>query len=251
MWRSVFSVVLMTAAAINAQEKKTQVQVTENLSVSDSVEVNVSRAISRWQNENNIKVAGDAQNLIKAGFDDNSELNAGLAKRGTQERGILVRAMVENYLFDVRDDAILKRSTKGPTLPLKTVSFQLEGRNKPPILDKIDVPDIAHLPVLDFIKRKISEWKEYASRKLTTWEEVPVGYLHIMSSPDGAKITLNNKDAGFTCKKLVEIPQRYEVTILPASGRFCQQSVTVVSNWVTYASCDKIVKCSNWKVDEP
>src|SRR5690349_2761212 len=127
MWRSVVLVVLTTTATINAQQKRTDVQITEKLKVSDSVGVNVTRAISRWQDENNIKVTTEAENLIRSGFEQNGELNEGLAKRGTQQRGILVGALVENYLFDVRDDAVIKRSKNGGLIPaLEMVSFQLE-----------------------------------------------------------------------------------------------------------------------------
>lgn len=213
------------------------VDLTENLMVEDQIQVSVTETVDQWQRENDISVTEAAKKMIGEGFSEEREgLNTVLSLQPNKK--VLFAAMVESYLFDVRDDKIDVANSYDVGRPFTTRSgafgffpqITFAGNSI-----RIKSEDIRHLPP-----------QEYVKRHLLDWSDKQLAVLHVISKPDGAIIKINDAYKGYTCKKFVLTEGSYRVQISPR----CDVTKSVsASDPPAVISCDKISTCAHWNAD--
>lgn len=218
-------------------EAEHNVQLSENLEISDHVQVSVAKAVDLWQRENIIDVTEDAKTLVEQGFNEEREdLKTLLGSQANAQ--VLFDAVVENYLFDVRDEKIRNANSKNRGLPVGMRSKALGLFPQGKVADSsIRSEDIRRMPPAEFIRRH-----------LVTWTGKTLAQLHVMSNPDGAEIDINQSYSGYTCKKFVLSEGHYRVHVSPT----CDQEVDVFANHApARVSCNRVKTCSRWNEGSP
>lgn len=237
-----------------AQQQKT-VDVTQLLKVKDAVSATVNATISAWQEQYGIKVSAEARRSIESGFGEQASLlqrtysNQGL--NGRDQQSFLVTSLVENYLFDVRDNKFA-RSQRKQAAGVQTDRRFAQSRGDSDVrmqllraktqqstwpldqsLNEITGADVQAFPVPQFFLVIEKVLKSRSS-----------GRLEVFSNPKEASITIDQEDKGLTCKIFVASAGDHDVTVVKEQGQLsCAGKVRVTAGKTERFSCPVGAPC--------
>ena len=182
----------------------------------------VATTIDEWQNDNEVAIS--ARKEIEHQFQRNAALLMELVERHRNQwhQDNLTRALVREYLYDLRDRGLPLIAMSNFHLPYK-LGF---AANDTPMAAAIDRSRVLSFPVLDFLKGFIATLRN------------DVGYLTILSEPIGYQTWINERPRGSTKVQRVLSVGDYQVKVGPGRDSVvCSEKVSIAANETAPVIC--------------
>ena len=182
----------------------------------------VASTIDEWQNDNEVAIS--ARKEIEHQFQRNAALLMELVERHRKQwhQDNLTRALVREYLYDLRDRGLPLIAMSNLHLPYK-LGF---AANDTPMAAAIDRSRVLSFPVLDFLKGFIATLRN------------DVGYLTILSEPIGYQTWINDRPRGSTKVQRVLSVGDYQVKVGPGRDSVvCSEKVSIAANETAPVIC--------------
>jgi hypothetical protein len=189
----------------------------------DPREKATAEALASAMRGQQLTLTRDAEAVLKDQFDQAMPRLEALTARNTPEqRRQLVYFAFGEYLAELRD---LQSGGRPPT-PGPSPSATIDPSPAKSEGLKIGAAALQRFTFSDFLA------KQYPS------EAVPKGYLHIVSEPSGAAITINGQSRGYTPRPLVIRPGKHRVSVSSAELN-CADDVTIAQDQMVTFRCPR------------